>query len=166
MLLVQKRISPQSHFDAELVLPFEQRRKSRLRTTVSGGEDIGLFLERGTVLREGDYLQADDGRVIRVVAADEDLFEIRCAQPDALARAAYHLGNRHTPVQVGGELLRIAADEVLAEMLRGLGATVTPVRAPFEPEAGAYAASSHSHSGEARHAGIIHDFAQHRHAGK
>ena len=166
MLIVQKRIQPQSDFDAELVLPFEQRRKSRLRTTVSGGEDIGLFLERGTVLRDGDYLQADDGRVVRVVAADEDLIEIRCAQPDALARAAYHLGNRHTPVEVGGESLRIAADEVLAEMLRGLGATLAPIRAPFEPEAGAYAAATHSHSGEPRRAGIIHDFAQHRHADK
>ena len=84
----------------------------------------------------------------------------------ALARAAYHLGNRHTPVQVGAGWLRIAADDVLAGMLRGLGATVTPVRAPFEPEAGAYAAGPHSHSGEAKHAGVIHDFAQRRPPGK
>ena len=63
---------------------------------------------------------------------------------DALARAAYHLGNRHTPVQVGAGWLRLAADDVLAGMLRGLGATVTPVRAPFEPEAGAYAAGHHA----------------------
>ncbi len=92
-------------------------------------------------------------------AAPEDLIEVRCADADALARAAYHLGNRHTPVQVGAGWLRLAADDVLATMLRGLGATVTPVRAPFEPEAGAYAAGSHAHSSDAKHAGIIHDFA-------
>jgi urease accessory protein len=161
MLTVRKRIPPRPAIDAELSLPFELRQKSRLRAAVSGGEEIGLFLERGTVLRGGDCLQADDGRVVRVTAAHEDLLEVRCADPDALARAAYHLGNRHTPVQVGAGWLRLAADEVLAGMLRGLGATVMPVHAPFEPEAGAYAAGHHAHSGDARHAGIIHDFAAH-----
>ncbi len=159
MLVVQRRLDAPAPHDADLVLPFELRQKSRLRTTVAGGEEIGLFLERGTVLRDGECLQADDGRVVRVVAADEDLLEVRCADADALARAAYHLGNRHTPVQVGAGWLRLAADDVLAGMLRGLGATVTPIRAPFEPEAGAYAAGHHAHSGEAKHAGIIHDFA-------
>jgi len=166
MLIVRTRTASQSAFDAELVLPFELRQKSRLRTTVAGGEEIGLFLARGTVLRDGDYLEADDGRIVRVSAAPEDLIEVRCANPDALARAAFHLGNRHTPTQVGQGWLRIAADDVLAGMLRGLGATVTPMRAPFEPEAGAYAAGHHAHSGEARHAGIIHDFiARDRHGG-
>ena len=159
MLIVQKRIGPQTVFDAELVVPFELRQKSRLRTTVASGEEIGLFLERGTVLRNADCLQADDGRIVRVTAADEDLLEVRCADSDALARAAYHLGNRHTPVQVGPGWLRFGADAVLAGMLRGLGATVTPVRAAFEPEAGAYAAGHHAHSSDAKHAGIIHDFA-------
>ena len=158
MLIVQKRIPPRPAGDIDLVLPFEQRQKSRLRTTVRDGEEIGLFLERGTVLRGGEFLLADDGRVVHVVAADEDLYEIRCPDPDALARAAYHLGNRHTPVQVGAGWLRIAADEVLAGMLRGQGATVAALRAPFEPETGAYGAGRHSHSGEAKHAGIIHDF--------
>jgi urease accessory protein len=158
MLIVQKRAAPQPACDAELILPFEMRTKSRLRTTVAGGEEIGLFLERGTVLRDGEHLQADDGRVVRVVAADEDLLEVRCGDPVALARAAYHLGNRHTPAQIGAGWLRIAADGVLAAMLRGLGADVAPIRAPFEPEAGAYGAGHHAHSGEAKHAGIIHDF--------
>ena len=158
MLIVQKRISPRLACDAELILPFELRTKSRLRTTVASGEEIGLFLERGMVLRHGECLQADDGRVVRVVAADEDLIEARCADAVALARAAYHLGNRHTPAQVGAGWLRIAADDVLAGMLRGLGANVDSIRAPFEPEAGAYAAGHHAHSGEAKHAGIIHDF--------
>ncbi len=159
MLLVQRKLDAPAPHSALLVLPFELRQKSRLRTTVAGGEEIGLFLERGTVLRDGECLQADDGRVVRVVAADEDLYEVRCADADALARAAYHLGNRHTPVQVGTGRLRFAADDVLAGMLRGLGALVTPVRAPFEPEAGAYAAGHHAHSSDAKHAGIIHDFA-------
>ena len=104
----------------------------------------------------------DDGRVVRVVAAAEELIEVRCADSTALARAAYHLGNRHTPTQIGDGWLRIAADDVLADMLRGLGATVTRLRAPFEPEAGAYAAGHHAHSGEAKHAGVIHDFAARR----
>ncbi len=159
MLIVQKRIAAQPACDAELNLPFEMRQKTRLRTTLASGEEIGLFLERGTILRDGECLQADDGRVVRVVAAGEDLFEVRCTSPEALARAAYHLGNRHTPAQIGAGWLRIAADPVLAEMLRGLGASVTPLRAPFEPEAGAYGGARHSHSGEAKHAGIIHDFA-------
>ena len=133
MLIVQKRTSQQLTPDAELILPFELRQKSRLRTAVASGEEIGLFLPRGSVLRDGDCLEADDGRVVRVTAAPEDLIEVRCADADALARAAYHLGNRHTPVQVGAGWLRLAADEVLAAMLRGLGATVTPVRAPSSP---------------------------------
>ena len=162
MLVVQRKLVRAASHDALLVLPFELRQKSRLRTTVAGGEEIGLFLERGTVLRDGDCLAADDGRVVRVAAAEEDLMEVRCANADGLARAAYHLGNRHTPMQVGQGWLRFGVDSVLAGMLRGLGATVTTVRAPFEPEAGAYAAGHHAHSGDAKHAGIIHDFATRR----
>jgi urease accessory protein len=159
MLVVQRKIDGAASHDALLVLPFELRQKSRLRTTVVDGEEIGLFLERGTVLRDGDCLMADDGRVVRVVAAAEDLMEARCADSDALARAAYHLGNRHAPVQIGEGWLRFGTDSVLAGMLRGLGAAVTAVRAPFAPEAGAYAAGHHAHSSDAKHAGIIHDFA-------
>jgi len=158
MLIVERRIAPQAGYDVEVVLPFELRQKSRLRTCAASGEEIGLFLERGSVLRDGDMLEAADGRIVRVVAAGEDLLEVRCADGDALARAAYHLGNRHTPTQVGGGWLRIAADDVLAAMLRGLGASVVSLRAPFEPEAGAYTAGHHAHSREAKHAGIIHDF--------
>jgi len=158
MLVVQRKLAAPAPHDAELVLPFELRQKSRLRATVTGGEEIGLFLERGTVLRDGDCLRADDGRVVRVVAAAEDLLEVRCRDAVALARAAYHLGNRHTPAQIGAGWLRIAADDVLAAMLRGLGADVEAIHAAFEPEAGAYGAGHHGHSGEAKHAGIIHDF--------
>src|SRR5262249_19267329 len=161
MLIVRERISPQQHVDAELVLPFEQRQKSRLRTVLASGEEVGLFLERGTTLGGADCLRGEDGRVVRVVAADEALMEVRSADSHALSRAAYHLGNRHTPVQVGETWLRFAADQVLAQMLAGLGVKVTSITAPFEPEPGAYA-GGHHHSGEARHSGVIHDFAARR----
>jgi urease accessory protein len=158
VLIVQQRIPLQPHADAELVLPYEQRQKSRLRAVLTSGEEIGLFLERGTILRGGDCLRGADGRVVRVVAADENLMEARSDDASALTRAAYHLGNRHTPVQIGEGWLRFAADRVLGEMLIGLGVAVTAIQAPFEPEAGAYAAGHH-HSSEAKHAGVIHDFA-------
>ena len=115
------------------------------------------MLDRGTVLRGGERLRADDGRVVRVVAADEALMEARCVDAATLARCAFHLGNRHTPVEVRDGALRFAADDVLAGMLRGLGATVQLLSAPFEPEAGAYAAGHHHHSGDQKHTGIIHD---------
>ena len=126
-------------------------------TRLANGEDVGLVLDRGTVLRGGERLRADDGRVVRVVAADEALMEARCVDAATLARCAFHLGNRHTPVEVRDGALRFAADDVLAGMLRGLGATVQLLSAPFEPEAGAYAAGHHHHSGDQKHTGIIHD---------
>jgi urease accessory protein len=159
MLLVEQRLQAPVAHDAQLELPFEQRQKSRLRTRLVDGEEIGLFLERGTILRGGDCLRANDGRVVRVVAANEALMEARSGDATALARAAYHLGNRHMPVQVGPGWLRFAADHVLGDMVRGLGLAVCEVTAPFEPEAGAYAGGHAHHSGEARHAGVIHDFA-------
>lgn len=157
MLTIRERADAGARPDADLVLPFDLRQKSRLLTCLSTGEEVGLMLDRGTVLRGGDRLRAEDGRVVRVVAADEALMEAVCNDATALARCAFHLGNRHTPVEVRPGALRFAADEVLAGMLRGLGATVTAVTAPFEPEAGAYAAGHHHHSGDAKHAGIIHD---------
>jgi len=159
MMFVHKCAPPTAQVDGTLTLPFEQRCKSRLRTTLVSGEEIGLFLERGTILRGGDCLAADDGRVVRVQSAEEKLMEVRARDAQSLAKAAYHLGNRHTPIQVGDGWLRFAADHVLAEMLIGLGVEVSALDAPFEPEPGAYAAGHHPHSGEAKHAGVIHDFA-------
>ena len=159
MMLVRKRAPPTTRVDETLSLPFELRCKSRLRTTLVSGEEVGLFLERGTVLRGGDCLVADDGRVVRVQSAQEKLMEVRAHDAASLAKAAYHLGNRHTPIQVGDGWLRFAADHVLAEMLLGLGVQVSALDAPFEPEPGAYAAGHHPHSGEAKHSGVIHDFA-------
>ena len=138
---------------ARLELPFEQRQRSRLRTQLASGEAVALLLPRGEILRGGDVLQADDGRLVLVVAANETLLHVECAHPHDLARAAYHLGNRHVAVQVGDGFLRLAADHVLEDMLRGLGAKLTPITAPFEPEGGAY----HGHQGEG------HDHAHHHH---
>ncbi len=140
-----------------LELPFEKRQKSRLRAQLDSGEAVALNLPRGEVLRGGDLVVASDGRIIEVVAAPEQLLHVVCADPTALARAAYHLGNRHVPVQVGEGFLRIAADHVLEAMLQGLGATLTALEAPFEPEAGAYGAHQHPH-GEATGAARIHAY--------
>jgi urease accessory protein len=133
-----------------LVLLFEQRQRSRLRAKAENGEDVALILPRGRVLRGGDRVQATDGREVEIVAAPEKLAHIESAE---LARVAYHLGNRHVPLQVGPGFLRIAADHVLEEMARKLGARVSHVEAPFEPEGGAY---GHQHD-EMGHGGKIHD---------
>lgn len=155
--------------DARLVLPFDQRQKSRLLAALEDGEEIGLTLPRGTVLRGGDRLQASDGRVIEVVAAPEQVSLVCSSDARALARAAYHLGNRHVAVQVTGISIRYLRDHVLDDMLRGLGLTVEQDVLPFEPEAGAYSQGSagghghahshaHSHGHDTAHAhGDDHD---------
>ena len=157
MLVIESRCDKAAHQE-QLSLPFELRQKSRLRTKLASGEEAGLFLEHGSILRGGDCLRANDGRIVLVVAADEELMEAKCVTPFQLVRAAYHLGNRHVPVQIGDGWLRFQADDVLAQMLRGLNATVSKVSAPFEPEAGAYAGGHHHHSMDAKHSGIIHEF--------
>jgi urease accessory protein len=137
----------------QLVLPFDSRQKSRLKTQLVSGEEVGLMLPRGEILRGGDLVTASDGRVIEVIAEPEKLLHV---ETDSLAKAAYHLGNRHVPVQVGQGFLRIAEDHVLEEMLKKMGAKVSHVVAPFEPEAGAYAGGHHQHD-EMGHGGKIHD---------
>ena len=117
----------------QLALPFESRQKSRLLTKLLSGEEVGLKLPRGEILRGGDLVTASDGRVIEVVALPEKLLHI---ESDSLAKVAYHLGNRHVPVQVEEGFLRIAEDHVLEEVLLKLGAKLTHLEAPFEPEAG------------------------------
>lgn len=124
-----------------LVLSFEERQKSRLRAKLESGEEIALVLPRGRILRGGDRVTTTDGRVVEIVGAPEKLLHI---EGSSLARIAYHLGNRHVAVQVGEGFLRIAQDHVLEDMLRRLGARVTHVEAPFEPEAGAYGHHHHA----------------------
>jgi urease accessory protein len=147
MLTLHTKIEAARTIDGELVLPFELREKSRLRAQLLSGEDVAVFTVRGTVLRNGDLLKGDDGRVVRIVAARESTYRIECATPRELLRCAFHLGNRHTQAQVDGTpdkgFLRIRKDTVLKDMLEGLGATVTEEQAPFEPESGAYGGGHH-----------------------
>ncbi|MBL8385068.1 MAG: urease accessory protein UreE [Burkholderiales bacterium] len=155
MIVLKEFAPPGAAADAELALPFALREKSRLRAALASGEAAALFLPRGTTLRGGDLLQADDGRVVRIVAAPEAVQDIACHDAEEFARCAYHLGNRHTAVQLLGRqpdghyLLRIRADHVLAEMLAGLGAHAHALDAPFEPEPGAY--GGHAHVGGHHH---------------
>jgi urease accessory protein len=138
--------------DRKLVLPFGERSKSRLRAKLDNGEEAGLFLERGSVLRHGDLLLADDGRVIEVQAAPETVSTVHTDDALMLARASYHLGNRHVALQIGAGWLRYQHDHVLDDMLRGFGLDVVIEQTPFEPEGGAYvAASNHTHAHAHQH---------------
>lgn len=129
----------------QLVLPFELRQKSRLRATTAAGTELALLLPRGTVLRHGDRLRAANGLIVEVQAAPETVTTARSDDATLFARACYHLGNRHVPLQVGAGWLRYLADHVLDRMVAELGLAVTHEQAPFEPEAGAY--HSHGHAG-------------------
>ncbi len=151
MLVIQQRIAPRDHWDAELHLSYEARSKCRLRCFTSSGEEVGLFLERGQPpLHHGECLLARDGRVVRVCAKPERLLHVTCASPLELTRAAYHLGNRHVALQLGDGWLRLPEDHVLEAMLKQLGARVERIEAPYQPEHGAYGGGHHhSHGGEA-----------------
>jgi urease accessory protein len=163
MLLIEQRASAEAPATERLTLSFELRCKTRLRTRLDSGEEVGLFLERGLILRAGDKLAGSDGRIVDVAAAPEAVMEARAADPVALAKAAYHLGNRHVPVQVGDGFLRFGRDHVFGEMVRGLGLAVSEIEAPFEPESGAYGghgghAHPHGHSADGEGRGPrIHD---------
>jgi len=147
MILLESLYDGPESATERLELDFSHRTKSRLRAKLQSGEEAGLFLPRGTILRGGQKLRAGDGRVVEVVAAPEELLEVCCASGRDLARAAYHLGNRHVAVEVGDGWLRLQADHVLEGMLRGLGLQLAPVVQAFEPEAGAYA-HGHQHPGD------------------
>ena len=129
---------------ATLTLPYEARCKSRLAAHLDDGEAVALLMPRGTVLAEGDVLVADDGALVRVVAACESLMRVTASSAAQLMRAAYHLGNRHTPVELGDGYLQLEVDTVLRDMLLGIGMRVEVVDAPFHPEAGAYG-GGHKH---------------------
>jgi urease accessory protein len=148
MLTLHTRMPPASPVDGELVLPYHLREKSRLRAQLAGGEEVAVLTQRGTVLRGGDLLKGDDGRVVRIVAQPEAVHRVTCADAHGLLRCAFHLGNRHTQTQVGDGWLRIRVDAVLRDMLVGLGADITDEIAAFEPEAGAYG-GGHRHGDDA-----------------
>jgi len=140
------------------ILPFDVRCKSRLLVTLESGEKAALAVERGRLLRSGDRVRLDADREIEIVAADEALLEATSEDPLTIAKAAYHLGNRHVAVQVMPNRLRFLDDHVLAQMVAGLGLRVTRIVAPFEPEGGAYG-HHHAHGSETPLARPkIHDF--------
>lgn len=168
MIVIEKFAEPKAVASERLELAFDTRCKSRLRTQIASGEECGLFLERGTVLRGGDKLLANDGRVVEVVAAPESLMEAVSGDALLIAKAAYHLGNRHVAVHLMPGKLRFVADHVLGEMVRGLGLKVSEVEASFEPESGAYGshgghAHPHGHSSDGEGRGPrIHDHFQYK----
>jgi urease accessory protein len=163
MLVIEQRAPANAAASERLVLPFELRCKSRLRTRLESGEETGLFLERGEVLRAGDRLLANDGRIVEVVAAPEAVMDVRSDDALLLARAAYHLGNRHVAVELQPGLVRFARDHVLGDMVSGLGLQLVEAEAPFDPESGAYGghgghAHPHGHSADGEGRGPrIHD---------
>jgi urease accessory protein len=159
---------------ATVALDWDVRQKSRFDATDSQGRALGVFLPRGQVVRGGDVLVAEDGSLVVVQAAPQPVLEVRaCAEhgsPLDLLRAAYHLGNRHVTLEVQPDHLKLEPDHVLADMLRQMHLIVTEVDAPFEPEAGAYAAASghagHGHGHDHGHAHAHdheHDHSDHGH---
>ncbi len=135
----------------QVELVWDVRQKSRFDASDSQGRALAVFLPRGSVVRGGDVLVAEDGSLIRVLAAPQPVLEVRaCAEhgsPFDLLRAAYHLGNRHVPLELKPDHLKLEPDHVLAEMLRMMHLVVSETQAAFEPESGAYGSESHSHGG-------------------
>ncbi|WP_409277864.1 urease accessory protein UreE [Pseudomonas defluvii] len=147
MIVLTHRVTDASRISGTVTLALDTRIKSRVRITLDDGREAGLMLERGQLIRGGELLANEQGtEVIRVQAAAEQVSTVRSDDPLLLARAAYHLGNRHVPLQIEAGLLRYQHDHVLDDMVRGLGLQVAQEQAPFEPEAGAYQSAPHSHS--------------------
>jgi urease accessory protein len=146
-----------------VVLDFDDRHRRRMAMTGTRGLEFLLDLENAIALRGGDALVLEDGRLVEVVAAPEPLLEIRGADPQHLVRVAWHLGNRHLPTQIMPKGLRIRRDHVIEAMVRGLGARVIEIEAPFDPEGGAYAGGGHAQAQAHDHA--AHDHPSHDHGG-
>jgi urease accessory protein len=136
---------PEAESRGTVTLGFLDRHRRRFRLHDDDGTPFLLDLKRAVVLGAGDGLELDGGFYLRVCAASEELAEIACRDAAELARIAWHLGNRHLPMQVVGTTLRIRWDHVIVDMVAGLGAQVTRIDAAFDPEAGAYAEGGHHH---------------------
>ena len=148
-----------------VVLDFDDRHRRRMAMTGTRGLAFLLDLENATALRGGDALVLEDGRLVEVVAAAEPLVEIKGSDPHHLIRVAWHLGNRHLPTQIMPKALRIRRDHVIEAMVKGLGARVIEIEAPFDPEGGAYAeAAAHGHAHDV-HAHDVHAHHAHGHEG-
>lgn len=165
-------ISPRGAWQARpadtIVLDFDERHRRRIAMKGTNGLEFLLDLPEAVMLRGGDALVLEDGRLVEVIAAAEPLAEIRVSEPRDLARLAYHLGNRHLSVQILANRIRIRRDDVIEDMARGLGAKIAQIEAPFDPEGGAYAGPEieevHVHGPECGHDHGQHDHAGHEHA--
>jgi urease accessory protein len=143
LAMLTRRLQTATRIDALVALTLEQRLRSRQRVRLDDGREAGILLPRGEVLKHGDLLATDDGRLmVRIVAAPECLSVAVCDDPVLLARACYHLGNRHVALQIEPGRLCWLHDHVLDAMARGLGLDVAVQDAPFEPEPGAYGGQS------------------------
>ncbi|EEW7239368.1 urease accessory protein UreE [Escherichia coli] len=152
MLYLTRRVETPAQTTASVTLPVDMRVKSCIKVTLNDGRQAGLLLPRGLLLRDGDILSNENGdEFIKVIAADEAVSVVRCADPFMLAKACWHLGNRHVPLQIMPGELRYHHDHVLDDMLRQFGLDVDFAHLPFEPEAGAYASKSHAHNHDQEH---------------
>jgi urease accessory protein len=138
--LVHRRTGhwPVGEASGSLTLDFVARHRRRVRLTADDGEAVLLELPEAVAMADGDGLRLDDGRWLRVQAAPEPIVEVSHPSPHQLARLAWHLGNRHLPTEIGERVLRLRPDHVIEDMLRGLGAELRHLEAPFQPEGGAY----------------------------
>lgn len=145
MLIFTERVDCTQNYSQTLTLAFEMRQKARLKSKLDSGEEVGLMLPRGQVLRGGDCLRTDDGIIAKIVAAEEEVSVARSNNQLLLVKASYHLGNRHIPLQIEEEYLIYLKDHVLDEMVKSLGLSVTHEMRAFEPESGAYHQHEHTH---------------------
>ena len=173
-------ISPKGAWQARpadtIVMDFDERHRRRIAMKCTNGLEFLLDLPEAVMLRGGDALVLEDGRLVEVIAAAEPLAEIRVGEPRDLARLAYHLGNRHLPVQILANRIRIRGDAIIEDMARGLGAKIAHIEAPFDPEGGAYAGPeveevhvhgpecTHDHAHHAHGAACEHDHGHEQHA--
>ena len=142
---------PKEKAAGSLTLDFDARHRRRIRLTTDQGEDVLLDLANAAAMADGDGLQLDDGRLLKIQAAAEPIVEVRHKDPDQLMRLAWHLGNRHLPAEIRNQVLRIRPDHVIEDMLHRFGADLLKVQAPFQPEGGAY--SDHGRHHEHDHSG-------------
>ena len=145
---------PEEKAAGSLTLDFDARHRRRIRLTSDHGEDVLLDLPKAIAMADGDGLQLEDGRWLKVQSAAEPIVEVRHKDPNQLVRLAWHLGNRHLPTEIQSQVLRIRPDHVIEDMLLGFGADLVKVQAPFQPEGGAYHGQGHRHH---------HDDGEHHH---
>jgi len=155
---------PREQAAGSLTLDFDARHRRRIRLTADQGQDVLLDLPKAVAMADGDGLQLEDGRWLKVQAAAELIVEVRHKDPHQLVRLAWHLGNRHLPTEIRDEVLRIRPDHVIEEMLLGLGADLVREQVAFQPEGGAYGGHEHHrHDGHNQNHHDHHDGGGHHH---